>query len=300
MISKADFLRKVMSRAICRNRYWGNLFRIFWNLKFSKTDVTAKSCKEFYFLTICNRKSFAMTRASVYSFLRKAPYVPEKIVIVSDGSWDKEEGEKYFLSFFRGVDFVFDDWSQCSDYFQKKDYNLSIWAEKQIWGKKMAAILKYAEHKLVLFSDPDVLWYNTPIVETDFKEDFLLKLSVDNSHNYDTALVGYLKAEYLYDRIPVNCGVVLVKGDLYAKSPVLKEATRFEAGQPGNFAEQTVFALLQKEFGELWPEEVITAKIDDVLQAVFKKNDYPQCLIARHYLFFLKWIYWKDLLTNFK
>ena len=38
------------------------------------------------------------------------------------------------------------------------------------------------------FADPDVLWFKTPFDEEIRKSDFKLKISIDNSHNYDEVL----------------------------------------------------------------------------------------------------------------
>ncbi len=256
-----------------------------------------KPVKNFSLLYICNEASFPMVKASIYSFLKNSVTLPKQVVIVSDGSWPSEVGKKYFSSF--KIAFVFDDWKNCASYYRDKGHqDLYTWASKQIWGKKMAAILKHAESTLVLFSDPDILWYGNPIADADFDKATVLKLSVDNSHNYDTGLIEKMSASYLYQQQPVNCGVVLIKGDMFTTSRLMAPAITHEAVQHGNFSEQTIFAMMVSEFGEVWPETVITAAIDDILSPLFKKSKYPDSLKARHYVWRLKWLYWKDVLTK--
>lgn len=266
-------------------------------ISYKHAAYAGKPVKDFSLLYICNEASFSMVKASLFSFLKHSDVLPAKVVIVSDGTWKADTGKKYFSSF--KVPFEFDNWEACAIFYKNKGQEkLYTWAAKQIWGKKMAAILKYAESSLVLFSDPDILWYGNPIGEQDFKKTSLLKLSLDNSHNYDTDLIAKMNADYLYKQPPINCGVVLVKGDMFALSKNMIPAIEHESEKPGKFSEQTVFAMMANEFGETWPDTVVTANIKDILSPLFTKSKYPASLIARHYVWRLKWLYWRDVLTK--
>jgi hypothetical protein len=262
-----------------------------------KHDYYKKPSGNFCYLTICNKESISMVRVSLYSFLKHNNKKPEKVIIISDGSWNPDDGQKYFSDF--KISFVFENWNVSADYHLKKNrLSLHTWAQKQIWGKKFSAITQYAESSLVIFSDPDVLWYKNLILEEDFKKENILKISMDNSHNYDTELIKKMQAEYLFDLPPVNCGIVLIKGDLYKVSAKIHVAVNIEAETPGKFSEQTVFALLMSEFGQLWSDNEITADINDILSPLFRISNYSEKLIARHYVWKLKWLYWRDFLTK--
>ena len=52
------------------------------------------------------------------------------------------------------------------------------------------------------------------------------------------------------------------------------------------------------EFGELYSKNEISNEIYDVLSPVFKRNRYSSDLVARHYVWHLKWIYYKDLVLK--
>jgi hypothetical protein len=262
-----------------------------------KHDYHKKPSGSFCYLTICNKESISMVRVSLYSFLKHNNKKPEKVIIISDGSWDPVKGKTFFSDF--KIPFVFENWDVSADYHLKRNRNsLYNWAEKQIWGKKFSAITQYAESSLVIFSDPDVLWYKNLIPEEDFAKESILKISMDNSHNYDTELIKKMQAEYLFDLPPVNCGIVLIKGDLYKLSAKMHEAVDLEADNPGKFSEQTIFALLISEFGQLWSSNEITAGISDIFSPLFKISNYSEELVARHYVWKLKWLYWRDFLTK--
>ena len=69
----------------------------------------------------------------------------------------------------------------------------------------------------------------------------------------------------------------------------------YEAEHCGKFAEQTVFAIMDFYYNNRWSMEQITSEISDLLKSFFSKTIFYDNMIARHYLWRLKWIYWKDL-----
>ena len=107
-----------------------------------------------------------------------------------------------------------------------------------------------------------------------------------------------MNADFLYQSPPVNCGIVLIIGDMFALSKTISQAITIESQTPGSFSEQTLLALIVQEFGEVWPEEEITTTIADILSPIFKISQYPPTLKARHYVWNLKWLYWRDVITK--
>ena len=186
-------------------------------------------------------------------------------------------------------------WNTCSSYYSQTCPNLQKWAEGHIWGKKMAAILYFSEKYKVLFSDPDILWYNTPLNVEEI-ENCKLKLSIDNSHNYDDDFIKKYGFECLYDtKEPINCGAVFISGGLSLLSETAMKCIDYESSHFGKFAEQTVFALMDLDYSCHWTMKQITSEISDVLNPFTSKTIFYKNMIARHYLWRLKWIYWKDL-----
>lgn len=295
MISKKTFIQTLNSRALCVRRQIIKIINILAKrgprIRINKDKETA----DFTYLTISNRKSFPMIEVSLRSFYKNSSLLPKQIIIVSDGSWQLDEGRSYFSRY--DINFKFVPWVECAEYCKNElsSNHLFEWAQKHIWGKKMCAILKYSAEGATLFSDPDVLWYNTPFSNEFIQSDNFLKVSLDNSHNYDNLLVEEQSLEYLYDVPPINCGIVLSKGNLlHLSSDKINNAFQKEAKSPGNFAEQTIIALMVHEFGITWREDEISASIDDVLSPLFRVNSYPESLIARHYVWVMTWMYWKD------
>jgi hypothetical protein len=238
-----------------------------------------------------------MVRASLYTLYKNADLLPESIVIVSDGSWDPCVGVDYFKKYTLPIECV--KWETSASYYQEKCPSLTAWANKHIWGKKMTAILYYSESKKVLFSDPDVLWFGNPFSEMELS-DTCFKVSVDNSHNYDNACIKELGLTSLYDTPePSNCGVVFIHGGLSLLDADALECIDYEANHAGPFAEQTVFALMDRKFDNRWEMKEISSEISDVKHFFSLKPIISnKTMIARHYLWMLKWIYWRMVILE--
>ena len=297
MISKKDFIASIITKADRRNDYLPRILKNLVKLKRTHFNVT-KETGDFVYITICRQNAFDMVRYSIHSFFTHCDYLPKKIIIVSDGSWVEKEGIDYFSKY--SLNIFFDNWKNCADYQKDKGrIHLYEWATKHIWGKKMASILKYSEEGVTLFADPDVLWFKSPFNKEILQEDIKLKTSIDNSHNYDEVLIDKLSLSFLYDLPPINCGIVLAKGNLFdCSSEAIKTAIKAEAQTPGKFAEQTIFAMMVHEFGETWAESEISASIDDILLPILIKSSYSPQLIARHYVWIMRWLFWKDILFD--
>lgn len=304
MISQKEFIAQAFPKMKIRHKILRRLFEYASRIKLLLLPPIrikdSQSIRNFTFLMIFNKKNFIYTKATLYSFLKNSNDLPQNIILISDGSWELEEGKQYF-SFLQGFNVTYESYQDSIEYFKSKQENeLAQWAQKHIWGKKYASIVRHAAQDLVLFSDPDVLWYKSPFKDGDFASNEILKLSIDNSHNYDDKLIEILGIDTLYNETPINCGIVLMKGKSESFHCIngIKEALKYESKVAGPFAEQTIFAIEYLKYKEVWNETEISASISDMLQPYFRFNKYPSGFIARHYLFILKWIYWKDFLTK--
>ena len=248
--------------------------------------------KDFIYTTICSKNSFDMVLASLYSLFKNSKILPRKIIIVSDGSWNENDGKAFFYKYKLPISFL--SWRDCASYYVEKCPELLKWAEKQIWGKKMAAILYLSEKNKVLFADPDVLWYASPLTDADINK-CIFKVSVDNSTNYDQQCLRTCNLDSLISREPINCGVVYITGGMQILNSESLNCIKYESENPGSFAEQTVFAALDLKFNNRWKMSEITSEIDDLFEYMpFRKNIHYDGMIARHYLYALKGIYWKE------
>ena len=268
------------------------LDRIVSRFIFKKFNFKNEKIGKFAYATICNKKSFNMVLASIYSLQKNFLLSPSQYFIVSDGSWRSEDALKFFSKYGLSVTPV--SWETCAGYYRHELPELSLWAEKQIWGKKMASILYLSERTGVLFSDPDILWYSSPFNAIEL-ENLTYKVSVDNSINYDDKCISHLHLEKLLKREPVNCGVVYLKGGLATLNDNAINCIKYESENPGKFAEQTVFAALDEKYDCRWKMTEIFSDIYDVYNIFSCKNSLStEGLIARHYLWLLKWAYWHD------
>lgn len=252
--------------------------------------------KDFVYLTICRMSDFDMVAASLYSLCKNSSILPKDIIIVSDGSWQLDKGQEYFKKC--GLEVKCVQWVECANYYKISCPSLTKWANGHIWGKKMAAILYFSETEKVLFSDPDILWYNTPVSDEELANCHL-KLSIDNSHNYDDEFIKACGFECLYDTTePINCGAVFIHGGLSLLSKDALQCVEYEGVHCGKFAEQTVFAIMDLTYNCRWSMKQITSEISDLLYPFTAKTIYYDNMIGRHYLWRLKWIYWRDYFNN--
>lgn len=297
MITQEKFIKSIESKVWIRRKIIEKMFRLFSLFKKDKKIDRTKKKSNFVYITICNRKSLKICQKSIHSFLINSNIHPKKIVIISDGSWETENAKKYFKKYNDLI--FFDNWENNAVYFKEKsEYELYEWSLKQIWGKKLVSILRYSEEDIVLFSDPDVLWFGSPLKESDLEIENLLKISLDNSHNYDTNLIKKLNLEYLYNEPPINCGILITKGNYVLKDQTAREAISIESQNPGKFSEQTVLAILSHKMGSTWDENQIISSISDVVSPILKISKYDNKVIARHYLWALKWLFWRDYITK--
>lgn len=293
MISQEKFIASVKGKKVKIQEKFVKILRYFNKLMPYTFKVNNSFITDYVYVTICRSTDFDMVLASVYTLYKNSKICPSKIIVVSDGSWEISEGNAFFNKYNINVETIM--WNICASYYSQTCPNLQKWAESHIWGKKMAAILYFSEKNKVLFSDPDILWYNTPLTKNEL-ENCKLKLSIDNSHNYDDVFIRNYGYESLYNtKEPINCGAVFISGGLSLLSDKALECIDYESTHFGRFAEQTVFAIMDLEYSCRWSMEQITSEISDLLYPFTAKTIFYKNMIARHYLWRLKWIYWKDL-----
>ena len=297
MITQEKIINKMDNKSVKIVQGISKVLRFFNSLIPFKITISSDSqMADYIYLTICKQDDFDMVAASVYTLYKNSSLIPKKICLISDGSWELAVGIEYFKKY--GLNIEAKKWECCASYYHDKCPQLEKWAQNHVWGKKMASILYYSETDRVLFSDPDVLWYGTPLTGEEISS-INFKVSIDNSHNYDNNCIKNLGYEFLYTKNePINCGVIFIHGGLKLLSDKSLKCINFESEHFGNFAEQTVFALMHEDYNCTWTMEEITSEITDIFPRLFKKTIFYDNMFARHYLWFLKWIYWKDFLKQ--
>lgn len=292
MIDISDFIKSVEDKKKDIQKFYERGCRVLNMLLPCRFKARNKPVRDYTFATICKKNGLDMVAASLYSLYRNSDYIPSRVVIISDGSWEPEFGVSYFCK--RGLDVECMMWQTCAEYYKESLPELHIWATRHIWGKKMAAILFLSENNAVLFSDPDVLWYGTPLREDEWSS-LPFKISIDSMHSYDQDFIRQSGSGYLNDTPdPINCGVVYIKGGKSLLNEQAINCIRYQAEHCGNFAEQTVFAIMDLRFGNRWSREEVVSTVEDVIRPFFSRPVLFKNTIARHYLWRLKWIYWTE------
>lgn len=295
MITQEKFISEVSGKKENIQFRFVQLLRFLNRMFPVKLFYDKSKVQDYTYLTICRKADFDMVAASLYSLFRNSSIIPNKIVIVSDGTWKTDEGVDYFAKLGLVVECV--KWETCALFYKESCPSLLKWAQGHIWGKKMAAILYFSEKTKVLFSDPDILWYGTPVTSEEL-ETLKFKVSIDNSHNYDDEFIKKYGFEKLYETVePINCGAVFIYGGLSLLSDEALKSITYEGEHCGRFAEQTVFAIMDLDFNSRWSMHEITSEISDLMNSFFSKPIKYEGMIARHYLWRLKWIYWRDFLN---
>ena len=291
MIDNSDFIKAVGNRKAKIQKLYTRVCRVINILLPCSFKSFQKEEGEYTYLTICSKRGLDMAAASLFSLYKNSDIIPQKVVIVSDGSWEPSYGTNYFAR--RGLSVCCIPWSDCAARYKNTLPDLYIWAHKQIWGKKMAAILYASEDAPTLFADPDVLWYKTPLDNDDWELPF--KISLDCCHSYDQEYISSSGKHFLNDTSePINCGVVYIRNGLALLNEHALDCIAYEAKHCGKFAEQTVFALMDTNIHSHWSSKEIISSIDDVLDPFFTVPLRYENTKARHYLWRLKWIYWTE------
>ncbi len=291
MIDNSEFIRSVGSQKKKIQRLYTIACRILNMLFPCSFKAFHKEVKNYTYLTICSKRGLDMAAASLFSLYKNSKYVPNRVLIISDGTWEPSYGVTFFAN--RGLAVECLSWADCAEKYKTTLPQLYNWAVKQIWGKKMAAILYASDLSHTLFADPDVLWYRTPLEDNEWELPF--KISLDSCHSYDQEYIRTSGKTFLNDTIsPVNCGVIYIKNGLALLNEHALDCIKYESIHCGDFAEQTVFALMDIDIRSHWSLKEIVSAIDDVLSPFFSQTIHYKETKARHFLWRLKWIYWTE------
>ena len=123
-------------------------------------------------------------------------------------------------------------------------------------------------------------------------------MSADIDFFYDEKCLQSLGLTEIYkNKCPVNCGVVLLGDFNKIITPEARMCMKYESVCPGNFSEQTVFAVLNMTYHCTWNPDEIKVDISDILADFTATSEVTSGLIARHYVWRSKWIFWKDYIN---
>lgn len=170
---------------------------------------------------------------------------------------------------------------------------LADYADKDSYGRKMAAILVVSARATAFWCDADILFYR------DFSEELLKPIDGDFFHSTSDVGFGYdpiLTAElpYLLEYEPVNTGIVLCRGEFFERfklGPLIEKALPTCSG----ITEQTILAHLLWQCGSIrWQQDSIQIPHEDPPR-IFSGH-VPSHVLARHYFSGVRRMFWRDAL----
>lgn len=294
MASVRDFIKDMEFKKVEEHAFVIDALK-YINELLPSCKVPVMTIGDFVYVTMCSNRDLDMAKASIISFILNSKIHPKEYIVVSDGTWSLKEGEEYFDNFVSPLKLI--SWEDCVASISEIYPEMAIWCQKQIWGRKLAAIITFSLNSRVLFSDSDVLWFKTPFNHKEL-ENLKLKLSVDNDYFYDNECIKTLALEGVYTTsYSVNCGIVFVCDFDNTITPIARECMKYEAESPGNFSEQTFFAILNMKYDSVWTPDQIRVDISDMMSDFAETSEITNEMIARHYVWRLKWIFWKDYIT---
>lgn len=260
--------------------------------------VTSKPPLPVTLLTFCGSRQLPLLRECLISLLRSWPELP-KVRVVSDGTLSPGELD-VVLDWWPG-ELALEPWQRSVEALEQDTRSIRRFAERQVTGRKLAAILASARREATLFVDTDVLWFRFPDHLTHLldrhapgTEPATLCLSEDLIPSYDPGLVG-ARLPHLETPPFYCCGFGFAAGDLLAACD-LGEALAWAAERGVWFTEQTIFAEAARQIApEPWPaSEVACPTADwDSLRPTFRGQPWA----ARHYVTPVRHLFWLDALA---
>jgi hypothetical protein len=258
--------------------------------------VTSKTELPVTFLTLCGAKHLGQLQECLYSLYHAWSSLP-KLQVVSDGSIGVSGFEKA-LSWWPGEKTIY----LPADYIQ---YHLNLgreylakFAENNIMGLKLAAVLKAAEKEPTIYCDTDILWFRdlpSSISKETSSSKVTLKMSEDFQAAYDGDLVTNQSLNHLYNPTFFCAGLVFLNGQLLE---VLDLENLFVAAakKSNHFTEQTIFAEANYRLNrDFWSREKIACFVED--QFSLAPTFIEQNWIARHYVGPVRHLFWRDALA---
>ena len=254
----------------------------------------ARQTAPFKLLYFCGQSGIEYLNASLLSVYKNWSVIPE-IIIATDGTPVQFFKEK-LIKWPRKAEIIL--WEDCAKEFKNEGNTLLYdYASKEVFGKKFVSILYHAKRGPVLYSDTDILWFNTPAVKKDMQTTTpQIVMSRDVDHFYTKELLETLGEEHCMNNIPFNAGVIYVEGQ-FSGYPKWNALSKYlgTAKDLGWFSEQTTFAILQNHFNPntYWKSDEILIKIDDAFKTRYTLNDFPG-ILARHYVSVKNTAFWRD------
>lgn len=232
---------------------------------------------------------------SIYKHWKKLP----EIIVISDGT-PVNIIEKRLIKWPKKIQVI--SWQNCAVSL-KENGNIYLYnyASEKIIGRKLAGLICCAQKHPILYSDSDVLWFDSLLEKDLATETPQVIMSQDIDFFYTNELIEDLDEDKCLTTQAYNSGVMYLNGDFtsYPKWKLMCEILGSNKDL-SFFAEQTVFAILSNYFNpnNFFSSNEILIKIDDEYGLKNTKKAHPQ-ILARHYVSKKATIFWRDFLFMF-
>ncbi|GAB2830753.1 hypothetical protein [Ferruginibacter profundus] len=260
--------------------------------RFCKIKKDSRPVSPFKLVFFCGKTGIEYLNASMVSVYKSWDTVPE-IIIITDGT-PAEVIQKKLIAWPQQLDIF--TWEFCGAYFKDKGKtDLNDYAAKDIWGKKFVGICYCAEKYTILYSDTDILWFSSPLLE-DLHNRSVVKMCQDVGYHYSEPLLNAINQQHILNHAPLNAGLIYAGGK-FADFPQWNELCHYLALQPDHRTEQTSFAVLNNYFNpqQYFKQEEIFIQIDDMHSLKYTKTKNP-AIWARHYVNLKNTSFWRDFI----
>jgi hypothetical protein len=245
------------------------------------------------YVTMAGRAHLLHLRESLISLHRSWQNLPD-LVVVSDGSWGREEFLKTFR-FWPGPITLMMPQEVSSALAASGDQALAELALRHPYGLKLAAIVLLARTRRMLFIDADVLWFSDPSeMLTRYQARDTPAVTVESNRSFNTQLAlafcpAALESPY------VNSGGVLLEGELCDKGLLDSMIAFILNKRDYAFIDQTVAAVAVRLNGTVFPKQFCLVEFDDAF-AVSHQRPWKDGYHSRHYVTFMRHQFYRDAL----
>ncbi|MBS1509691.1 MAG: hypothetical protein JST86_02525 [Bacteroidetes bacterium] len=260
--------------------------------RLSKIKKDNRPVSPFKLVFFCGKTGIEYLNASLVSVYKSWNNVPE-VIIITDGT-PAEIIQQKLIQWPQPL--TIHTWQHCGEYFKQQGKNdLYEYAAKDIWGKKFIGICYCAEQFPILYSDTDILWFNTPVLE-NLDGITKVKMCQDVDHHYSLPLVEAMQQQKVLQHVPLNAGLIYAGGHLES-FPQWQALTHYLAEKPDHRTEQTSFAVLNNYFnpGDYFKQEEIFIDVEDMYSMKYTKKKHP-AIWARHYVNLKNTSFWRDFI----
>jgi hypothetical protein len=267
------------------------LARFYAVRKSSKVRLQSGSAN-FKLLMLISKRDLLAAQVSLASIKKYAQEMP-KLVIACDSSLSAKEAAQALTVTPDDVRFLTAE--EVANFFEKTNRkNLAWLCRSHVFGYKLAACIMQSLDSRVLYADTDILWHADPALLMDkCGAEFPLFACIDYQPSYDLDLIGLLKEPFhkTLDTDPyINAGLAVFNSPL-ADNEFLSQVLSSipQHFKMGHFTEQTILALMAKEFGK-----IISGNDVAVVQADKFNGATPRANFASHFVTPVREYFWHE------